>query len=126
MVTRFLKKKRSTLLAGPDGRRSGKAKSNWKEAVKTCRKVQMLSKRQFFKNAIEGKLRVQSRASERLQDHIIEETKEMEHTKTEAVQLVRKEHDLWMYPKSPGKRGRIRKWLGRHQETYHNGQTGER
>ena len=36
----------------------------------------MLSKRQeIFQNAIEGKLRVQSRASERLQDQIIEEMK---------------------------------------------------
>ena len=59
----------------------------------------MLSKRQeLFKNAIEGKLRVQSRESEILQDQIIEEIKETEHTKTEeALQLVRKEHDLWMY-----------------------------
>ena len=37
-----------------------------------------LSKRQeIFKNAIEGELRVQSRASERLQDQIIEEMKEI-------------------------------------------------
>ena len=41
---------------------------------------------------------MQDRASERLQDKIIEEIKELEHTKTEeALQLVRKEHDLWMY-----------------------------
>ena len=62
------------------------------------RETQMLSKRQeIFQNAMEGKLRVQSRASERLQDQIIEEIKELEHTKTEeALQLVRKEHDLWM------------------------------
>ena len=47
---------------------------------------------------IEGKLRVQSRASERMLDQIIEEIKEIEHTKTEeALQLVRKEHDLWTY-----------------------------
>ena len=63
--------------------------------------IQMLRKRQeIFKNAIEGKLRVLSRASERLQDQIIEEMKEMEHTKTEeALQLASKEHDLWMYQK---------------------------
>ena len=62
----------------------------------TSREIQMLSKRQEnFKNTIEGKLRVQSRACDRLQDQIIEEIKEMEHTKTEeALQLVRKEHDL--------------------------------
>ena len=51
----------------------------------------MLSKR---KTAIEGRLRVQSRASERLQGQIIE----LENTKTEeAVQLAVKEHDFWMY-----------------------------
>ena len=33
-----------------------------------------------------------------MQDQIIEEMKEMEHTKTdEALQLASKEHDLWMY-----------------------------
>ena len=37
----------------------------------------MLNKRQeLFQNAIEGKLRVQDRASERLQDQIIEEIKQ--------------------------------------------------
>ena len=61
------------------------------------RELQMLSKGQeIFKNAIEGKPRVQSRASERLQDQIIDETKEMEHKRTEeALELVRKENDLW-------------------------------
>ena len=40
------------------------------------REIQMLNKRQeIFQNAIEGKLRVQDRASERLQDQIIEEIK---------------------------------------------------
>ena len=34
------------------------------------------------KRVREGELRVQSRASERLQDQIVEEIKEMEHTKT--------------------------------------------
>ena len=44
----------------------------------------MLNKRQeIFQNAIEGKLRVQDRAGERLQDQIIEEMKEMVHRKTE-------------------------------------------
>ena len=38
------------------------------------REMQMLNKRpDMFQNAIEGKLRVQDRASERLQDQIIEE-----------------------------------------------------
>ena len=51
----------------------------------TSREIQMLSKRQeIFKNAIEGKLRVQSRASERLQDQIIEEIKALDGTQTEA------------------------------------------
>ena len=59
----------------------------------------MLSKRQeIFKNAVESKLRVRSRASERLQDQIIEERKEMEHKRTEdALELVKKENDLWRY-----------------------------
>ena len=59
----------------------------------------MLSKRQeIFKHVIEGKLRVQSRANERLQDQIIEETQEMEHTQTEeALNLVKKENELWRY-----------------------------
>ena len=59
----------------------------------------MLSKRQeIFKNTIEGKLRVQDRASERLQNQIIQETKEMEHERTEeALDLVRKENELWRY-----------------------------
>ena len=63
------------------------------------RETQMLNKRQeIFQNAIEGKLRVQDRASEKMQDRIIEEIKELVHTKTEeASQLVVKEHDLWMY-----------------------------
>ena len=63
------------------------------------REIQLLNKRQeIIQNAIDGRLRVQSRASERLQDQIIEEINEREHTKTEeALQLVRKEHDLWMY-----------------------------
>ena len=46
----------------------------------TIQEVQLLSERQeISNNAIEGKLRVQSRASGRLQDRIIEEIKEMEH-----------------------------------------------
>ena len=63
------------------------------------REIQMLDKRQeIFQNAIEGKLRVQDRASERLQDQIIEEMKELERTKTEdSLQIVEKDHDLWMY-----------------------------
>ena len=61
------------------------------------REIQMLNKRQeIFQNAIEGKLRVQDRASKRLQDQIIEELKDLVHTKTEeAMQLASKEHDLW-------------------------------
>ena len=44
----------------------------------------MLNKRQeIFQGAFEGKLRVQDRASERLQDQIIEEIKGLVHTKTE-------------------------------------------
>ena len=55
----------------------------------------MLNKRQeMFQNAIDGRLRVQDTASERLQDQMFEEIKELERTKTEeALQLVEKEHD---------------------------------
>ena len=65
----------------------------------TSREIKMLNKRQEnFQSAIEGKLRVQERASERLQDQIIEEIKEVEHKRTEeALQIAGKEHDLWMY-----------------------------
>ena len=45
------------------------------------REIQMLNKTRNI--AIEGKLRVQDRASERLQDQIVEEIKELVHTKTE-------------------------------------------
>ena len=63
------------------------------------REIQMLNKRQeIFQNAIEGKLRVQDRASERVQDQVIEEIKELVHRKTEeSFQTAEKEHDLWMY-----------------------------
>ena len=48
------------------------------------REIQMLNKRQdIFQSAIEGKLRVQDTASERLQDQIMDEVKELESTKTE-------------------------------------------
>ena len=47
---------------------------------------------------IEGKLRAQDRASERMQDRIIEEIKEVVHRETEeALQIAEKEHDLWMH-----------------------------
>ena len=62
------------------------------------RETHMLNKRQKMQNAIEGKLRVQDRASERLQDQIIEEIKKLESTKTEeALQITENEHDLEMY-----------------------------
>ena len=61
--------------------------------------MQILNKRQdIFQKEIEVKLRVQDRASERMQDQIIEEIKELVHTKTEeALQLAVKEHDMWMF-----------------------------
>ena len=61
------------------------------------REIQRLNKRQeIYQSAIEGKLRGQDRASERLQDQIIEEIKDLESTKTEeALQIAEKEHDLW-------------------------------
>ena len=81
----------------------------------------MLKKRQeIFKNAIEGKLRVQSTASERLQDQIIEEIKEMEHKRTEeALELVRKENDLWRHQseKEEAKRLQGARELRKDEET---------
>ena len=61
------------------------------------REIQRLKKRQeIYQNAIEGKLRGQDRASERLQDQIIEEIRDLKSTQTEeALQTVEKEHDLW-------------------------------
>ena len=101
------------------------------------REIQMHSKRQeMFQNAIEGKLRVQSRASERLQDQIIEEIKEMEHTKTEeALQLAGKEHDLWMYQNEKEEAERLQgarkprkdgDMVWAPPRNYQNGQTGKR
>ena len=50
------------------------------------------------KYAIEGKLSVQDRVSERMQDRIIEEIKDLVHRRTEeALQIAVKEHDLWVY-----------------------------
>ena len=63
----------------------------------TSQEIQMLSKRQeVFKIAIEGKLKMQSRANEPLHDPIVEHIKEAEHKMTaEALVLVKKENDLW-------------------------------
>ena len=106
------KKVDCVLLAGPDGKRSGKALVDWERWCQDiCREIQMLNKRrEIFQSAIEGKLRVQDRVSERMQDQIIEEIKEMEQRKTEeALQLVRKEHDLWMYQRRKQKQKGCRK-----------------
>ena len=53
--------------------------AQWKGLVELDRRCQDMSReiQEIFKNAIEGKLKVQSRACERLQDQIIEEIKEM-------------------------------------------------
>ena len=49
----------------------------------------MLNKRQeIFQNAIEGKLKVKDRASERMQERIIEEMKEFAHRKTEEASQI--------------------------------------
>ena len=63
----------------------------------TSQEIRLLNKRQeMLLNAIEGKLKMQSRANERLHDRIIEEIKEVERKKTEeALNLVMKETDLW-------------------------------
>ena len=86
------------LSAGPDGKHSGKAQVDLERRCQDrSPEIQMLNKRQEnFQNAIEGMLRVQDRASERLQDQIVEEMQELETTKT-ALQITGKEHDLWMY-----------------------------
>ena len=83
----------------------------------TSREIQMLNKRQeIFQNAVDGRLRVQDRASERMQDPRNTELvpagrlapnktarwrrahQTLVHTKTgETLQLSEKEHDLWMY-----------------------------
>ena len=87
------------------------------------REIQMLNKRQEkFQNAIEGKLRVQDRASEILQDQIIEEIKELESTKKEeALQKRRKSvtcgctkmRKKQQCCRAPGNGGRMRKLLGK-------------
>ena len=79
---------------------------------------------------------MQDRATQRMQDQIVEEIKQLIHRKTEeALQLAGKEHDLWMYQneknmqkdcRAPGNRGRMRKWLGHHQEISRHGQAGKR
>ena len=73
------------------------------------REKQMLNKRQeIFQDAIEGKPSVQDTASERMQDRIIEEIKDLEHRKTEeALQIAVKEHDLWMYQNEKEKAKRL-------------------
>ena len=60
----------------------------------------MLSKiQEIFQNAIEGKLRVQSRISEVLQDQIIQYIKEMENKRTkEALELVREDVRVAHFP----------------------------
>ena len=65
-------------------------RKGWVDLDRRCqdlgREMQLLNKRQeIFQDAIEGKLSVQDRASERMQDQIVKEIK------------VLKEHDLWMY-----------------------------
>ena len=51
---------------------------------------------------------MQDRASERLQDQRIGETNELESTKTEeALQIARKEHNLWMYQNEKGEAQRL-------------------
>ena len=105
---------------------------------KKMSRIQMLNKRQeIFQNAIDGRLRVQDRASERLQEQIIEEIKELEHTKTEeTLQLASQESMTCGFSKmkkkrqtdcrASGNRGRMTKWLGHHQEIGRTGLTGKR
>ena len=85
------------------------------------REIQTLNKRQeIFKDTIEGMLRVQDRASERMQDQIIEEIMDFVHTKAEeALQLaVKDDCGCTKMKKKPkdcresGNQGRMRRWLG--------------
>ena len=51
-----------------------------------AKKIQTLHERQeTFKNAIEGKLRVHDRVSERMQDQIVEEMKDLVHKETRSL-----------------------------------------
>ena len=60
---------------------------------------------------------MQDRASERLQDQIIEEIKELESTRTEeALQIARKKQNLWMYQNEKNKQKSCRESIGHHQE----------
>ena len=93
----FWQEERKLFVASWEAQRKGLVDLERKCQDKS-REIRMLNKRQEnFQSAIEGKLRVRDRASERMQDQIIEETKELVHRKTEeALQTAVKEHDLWM------------------------------
>ena len=95
---------------GPVGSDGRKAKAKQRKGIvdleRRCqdlgREIQVLNKRQeIFQEAIEGKLTMPDRASETMQDRIIEEIQELVHRKTEeALQIADKSmHDLWMYQK---------------------------
>ena len=100
------------------------------------REIQMLNKRQeIFRNVIECKLRVQDRASERMQNQIIEAMKELVHKDRRSLAVSGEGARLVDVPKrkrsnkkcrASGNRGRMRKWLGHHQEKGRNGQAGKR
>ena len=98
LVKRFLKsfgKKKESYEkpAGQGGMRSGKVWWRWKEGVRTqVRKYTCLTKdKKYFKMRSNASSKCRSRANE---------IKEMEHKKTEeALNLVKKENDLWMYKK---------------------------
>ena len=103
------------LPAGPDGRRCGKGLVDLERMCQdTSRKIKMLNKRQdIFQNAIEGKLRVQDRLSERMQDQT----------------------DLWMYQNETEEAKRLQgvRKPRKDEETAwapprknRNGQTGKR
>ena len=103
------------LWIGPLFRRIGPRVSQDRTFSKTNAPIP--KKHPVFQNAIEGKLRVQDRASERMQDQIIEEIKELESTKTEeALHIAGKEHDLWMYQNEREKQQGCRESIGHHQE----------
>ena len=65
----------------------------------TMQEVKLLSDRQeLLKGMVQDKIRLQSRATEKSYDQILEEMKKLEEKKSEeALLLLQKRHDLWRY-----------------------------
>ena len=118
--------------------------AQWKGLVDLERRCQDTSReiRLLNKDKKKSKMRTMARLeckTERVKDRKIQfvgEIKYLENTKAEeALQLVRNEHALWFFPnekeetkrlQSGTNRGRMKRWLGHHQETSQTGLTGRR